>query len=128
MSDERAAGDVDRKLGERVRARRLEIGMSQEELADLLGITFQQVQKYEKGINRIAASRLLDCARALDIPIAEFYDGLERTRRGAKGEARAEELLAKPGVIELARLFVSIESIKIRRQVIELVRTMAGEK
>lgn len=127
VSDGRAAGDVDRKLGERVRARRLEIGMSQEGLADLLGVTFQQVQKYEKGINRIAASRLVDCAHALEMPVADFFEGLERTRRTDKKEARAEDLLAKPGVVELVRLFVSIDSSKVKRRVIELVRAMVSE-
>jgi transcriptional regulator with XRE-family HTH domain len=128
VSDERVAGNVDRKLGERVRARRLEIGMSQERLADLLGLTFQQVQKYEKGVNRIAASRLLDIATALETPIAHFYDGLGATRRGAKPESRTEDPLAKPGVAELVRLFAVIESAKVRCRVIELVRVMAGDK
>jgi transcriptional regulator with XRE-family HTH domain len=127
VGDERAAGRVDRKLGERVRARRLEIAMSQEQLADLLGVTFQQVQKYEKGVNRIAASRLLDIAAALDTPIAAFYDGLGGLRRGAKAEPRSEDLLAKPGAVELLRLFVSIESDKVRRRVLELVRAMAAD-
>jgi transcriptional regulator with XRE-family HTH domain len=127
VGDERAAGRVDRKLGERVRARRLEIAMSQEQLADLLGVTFQQVQKYEKGVNRIAASRLLDIAAALDTPIAAFYDGLGAVRRGSKSEPRTEDLLAKPGAAELLRLFASIGSDKVRRRVLELVRAMAGD-
>lgn len=101
--------------------------MSQERLADLLGVTFQQVQKYEKGINRIAASRLLDCARALEMPVADFFEGLDRTRSAGKEEARTEDLLAKPSVVELQRLFISIESSKVRRRVIELVRAMASE-
>ena len=105
----------------------MEIGMSQERLADLLGVTFQQVQKYEKGINRIAASRLLDCASALEMPVAEFYEGLDRPRRAGKEVARTEDLLAKPGVVELVRLFVSIDSGKVKRRVIELVRAMASE-
>jgi transcriptional regulator with XRE-family HTH domain len=101
--------------------------MSQERLADLLGVTFQQVQKYEKGSNRIAASRLLDCASALKMPVADLFEGLDRTHRAGKAETRPEDLLAKPGVAELLRLFVSIESSKIRRRVIELVRAMASE-
>ena len=71
MNDERAANAIDRKIGQRVRSRRLEIGMSQERLAELLGITFQQVQKYEKGVNRIAASRLFDISAALQQPVAQ---------------------------------------------------------
>ena len=72
MNDERAANAVDRKLGQRVRSRRLEIGMSQERLAELLGVTFQQVQKYEKGVNRVAASTLIRVARALDCKITDL--------------------------------------------------------
>src|SRR5215468_7883439 len=82
MNDERAANAVDRRLGQRVRTRRLEIGMSQERLAEILGVTFQQVQKYEKGVNRIAASRLFDISSALDMPIARFFEGIGSARRG----------------------------------------------
>ncbi|MBC7767398.1 MAG: helix-turn-helix transcriptional regulator [Phycisphaerales bacterium] len=128
MANERASTGVDRKLGERVRARRLEIAMSQERLAELLGVTFQQVQKYEKGANRIAASRLLDIATALGTPVARFYEGLEAGRRGAKSEPRAQDLLARPGVAELVRVFATIESEKVRRRVVELVRAMAGDE
>lgn len=81
MSDEREASAIDRKIGHKVRARRLEIGMTQERLAGLLGITFQQVQKYEKGVNRIAASRLWKIAKALDMPPAKFFEGLGQTGR-----------------------------------------------
>lgn len=76
MISERSATANDRRIGARVRARRLEIGMSQERLAELLGVTFQQVQKYEKGVNRIAASRLFDIAAALNLPVGAFYEGL----------------------------------------------------
>jgi len=120
VGDERAAGEFDRRLGERVRARRLAIGMSQEHLADLLGLTFQQVQKYERGINRIAASRLTHIAAALEVPITHFFEGLNRARRGSKG--RAED------TAELLRLFASIEHDKDRRRVLEFARSMAQEK
>lgn len=76
MTDPRAANRVDRFIGTKVRERRLEIGMSQERLAELLGVTFQQVQKYERGVNRIAASRLYDMTRALEVSIAYLFEGL----------------------------------------------------
>lgn len=76
MSDERSANAIDLRLGQRVRGRRLEIGMSQERLADLLGVTFQQVQKYEKGVNRIAASRLYDICIALETTVARMFEGI----------------------------------------------------
>ncbi len=93
MNDERAANAIDRKIGQRVRSRRLEIGMSQERLAELLGVTFQQVQKYEKGVNRIAASRLFDIAAALDLPAARFFEGLA-SRRAEEWPSRARTILA----------------------------------
>lgn len=128
MNDERAANAVDRKIGQRVRSRRLEIGMSQERLADLLGVTFQQVQKYEKGVNRIAASRLHDIGVALDMPVARFFEGLTPSRGGGDGRSdHADDVLATPEGAQLIALFASIKSIKVRRRVIELVKALADE-
>jgi transcriptional regulator with XRE-family HTH domain len=129
MNDERAANAIDRKLGQRVRARRLEIGMSQERLAELLGVTFQQVQKYEKGVNRIAASRLHSIAGALEMPVARFYEGLTG-RAGAVSDAakdHVEDALATPEGAQLIALFASIKSQKVRRRVVELVKALADE-
>jgi transcriptional regulator with XRE-family HTH domain len=99
--------------------------MSQEGLADLVGVTFQQVQKYERGINRITASRLLDIAIALDTPVASFFEGLSGSRRG-KPAQDVDMLLATPGATDLLRNFAAINSEKTRRQVFDLVKTMAG--
>ncbi|MES1199182.1 MAG: helix-turn-helix transcriptional regulator [Pseudomonadota bacterium] len=132
MNDERAANAIDRRLGQRVRTRRLEIGMSQERLAELLGVTFQQVQKYEKGVNRIAASRLFDISAALDMTIARFFEGLNPTK-GARGVAEEgndfiHDALATPEGAQLMSLFASIKSVKVRRRVVELVRALAEEE
>ncbi|MBY0562647.1 MAG: helix-turn-helix domain-containing protein [Hyphomonadaceae bacterium] len=130
MNDERAANAVDKKIGQRVRSRRLEIGMSQERLADLLGVTFQQVQKYEKGVNRIAASRLHDIAAALDMPPSRFFEGLAAGRGAGVAEARkdyVDDVLATPEGTQLMSLFASIKSIRVRRRVIELVKALAEE-
>ncbi len=118
----RTASSLDQKLGARVRARRIEISMSQERLAELLGLTFQQVQKYEKGLNRIAASRLLDIATALDMPVYEFFDGLSGSRASASVTPTPPA-----GADELLRLFSEIGSVKVRRRVVDLVRAMANE-
>ena len=129
MNDERAANAIDRKIGQRVRSRRLEIGMSQERLAELLGITFQQVQKYEKGVNRIAASRLFDIAGALHQPVARFFEGLASRAAGA-AESRQntiDDALATPEGAQLMSVFASIRSQRVRRKVLELVRTLAEE-
>lgn len=128
MNDERAANAVDRRIGQRVRSRRLEISMSQERLAELLGVTFQQVQKYEKGVNRIAASRLFDIAAALDVPVARFFEGLI-TARGVAEQAQdfTSDALATPEGAQLMSLFASIASLKVRRRIVELVRALAEE-
>ena len=89
MNDERAAKVIDKKVGQRVRSRRLEIGMSQEKLGEILGVTFQQVQKYEKGVNRIAVSRLFDIANALEMSAGRFFEGLEPATPGV-AEGRNE--------------------------------------
>ena len=127
MNDERAANAIDRKVGQRVRTRRLEIGMSQERLAELLGVTFQQVQKYEKGVNRIAVSRLWDISIALELPVGRFFDGL--ATRGV-AEARQEyvdDALATPEGSQLMAMFGSIKSPKLRRKVLDLVRTLTED-
>ncbi len=79
--DERSANAVDRHVGERVRSTRLERQMSQERLAEILGVTFQQVQKYEKGTNRIAASRLYDISLAFDVSVNYFFKGLPTAKK-----------------------------------------------
>jgi len=75
----RTANHVDAHVGLRVRERRMELGVSQERLAQLLGVAFQQVQKYERGINRISASRLFQISRALDVPVGYFFEGVDDT-------------------------------------------------
>lgn len=120
MSDGRSTNTIDVRLGQRVRARRLEIGMSQERLAELLGITFQQVQKYEKGVNRIAGSRLWDISKALDMPVARFFDGIGKGEVKGAGES-AEAVMATPEGAQLIALFASIKSKSVRRRVVGLV-------
>lgn len=130
MTDERSANAVDRRLGQRVRTRRLEIGMSQERLAELLGVTFQQVQKYEKGVNRIAASRLFDIAGALELPVARFFEGLSSTRASGVTETQQgyiQDALATPEGAQLMALFASVKSVKVRRRVIELVKAIVDD-
>ncbi len=128
MSDERSANAVDKRLGSRVRVRRLELGMSQEHLADLLGVTFQQVQKYEKGVNRMAASRLYDVANSLEMSIADFFDDFP-PKKGASpnGAARLDTALDSPQLLELVRLYKTIRSPSLRKRVLDLVRTVVDE-
>lgn len=132
MSDERHANGVDKRIGQRVKQRRLELGMSQERLAELLGVTFQQIQKYEKGLNRVAASRLFELSSALGVALGYFFEGLTA---GAPQQGVAEEgrdfvydMLATPEGQQLLQIFGSIRSPKVRRRVVELVRALAEDE
>lgn len=127
VGDERSANALDGRIGARVRSRRLELEMSQEQLAELLGVTFQQVQKYEKGVNRIAASRLFDIAEALELPVSRFFDAASEKRTRSARSISLDEALASPETIELVHLFGSIKSAKIRRRIVTLVKTMIEE-
>jgi len=126
MGEVRSANNVDKRLGQRVRTRRLEIGMSQERLAELLGITFQQVQKYEKGVNRIAASRLFEMTAALDMSIERFFEGISKSKTSDHGGDTYAALATADGA-ELMRMFASIKNLKVRRRVVELARAMTSE-
>ncbi|WP_420431863.1 helix-turn-helix domain-containing protein [Hyphobacterium sp.] len=124
----RSATDVDAHVGSRVRVRRQYLGMSQERLGELLGITFQQVQKYERGANRIGASRLFDLARVLDVPIKYFFDGIAERELGSPDEpdhvSETLNLIRSPDGLALAQAFSKIRAPKVRRRVVELVRAM----
>jgi len=131
MSEERIANSVDKRIGQRVKQRRLEMGMSQERLAELLGVTFQQIQKYEKGVNRVAASRLFELASALGVGLAYFFEGLTagagQGRVAEDGEEFVYDMLASPEGQQLLQIFGQIRSAKVRRRVVELVRTLAQD-
>lgn len=132
----RRANPVDAHVGSRVRLRRMLLGMSQENLAEKLGLTFQQVQKYEKGINRIGASRLYELSHLLNVGVDFFYEdapasGVERTGTPGFAETSGEnyivDFLNSREGLELNRAFTRITDPKVRRSVIDLVRSLAGE-
>jgi len=129
---EEAPNPVDVHVGRRVRLRRKELGVSQAWLADRLGLTFQQVQKYERGANRISASKLYQIASVLEVPITYFFEGLDdpAAPKGAR-YAHAftgvvEELLSQPNGPELAEAFLSIRRRSVRRGLAELARAIAA--
>ena len=106
------------------------VGMSQEKLGDSLGLTFQQVQKYEKGANRIGASRLYQIARVLGVPIEFFYDGVAADEQSVEGFAETEaghfeiDMLSTSEGIQLNSAFFSIRDPKVRKKVLELVKAL----
>ena len=113
---------VDAHVGARLRLRRKLIGMSQEQLADALGITFQQVQKYERGANRISASKLYDAAQALSVPIGFFFENLPED---GPIDEQASAFLYTPDAVPLAQAFARIETPSRRQAILDLMRELA---
>jgi transcriptional regulator with XRE-family HTH domain len=134
VSEGRHPNPVDLHVGGRVRMRRKLLGLSQEHLADALGLTFQQVQKYERGANRVSASKLYDIAKTLQVPVAFFFDGLVDPVEGLgpdevgiKADETMQQFLATSEGLELAELFPKIGKGRVRRQVLDLVRAMVED-
>ena len=132
---ERQANPIDKHVGSRIRERRKSLHMSQERLAEHLGLTFQQVQKYERGFNRVSASKLYEIARTLGASIAFFFDHYADPRDTPEfgvaetpaAEFRHDFIMTSEGV-ELAEAFPRIAKRKVRRQVLELVKCLADEE
>ena len=124
---------IDRHVGARVRMRRMLAGVSQERLGEGLGLTFQQVQKYEKGSNRISASRLQQIAKMLDVPVSFFFDGAptgDMPQGGfsdAASTAYVADFLATTEGVQLTKAFVRIKSARIRRKIVDLVESLGEE-
>lgn len=126
---------IDRHVGARVRMRRLLVSMSQERLGEALGITFQQIQKYEKGANRIGASRLQHISRILGVPVEFFFDGApsgDITVAGGFGElpqaSFVSDFMATSEGVQLTRAFVKITDQHVRRRLIDLVEALAAQQ
>ncbi len=147
---EREAGPspIDMHVGARIRLRRTLLGMSQERLGEALGLTFQQVQKYERGVNRVGASRLFDLSRVLDVSISFFFDDLPEHLAGLHGThhttlpaggfaerqagfgpgSRQDETLKSRETLELARAYYRITDPSIRKRVLDLIKSMGPQE
>jgi transcriptional regulator with XRE-family HTH domain len=127
----KAPNPIDKHVGSRVRMRRMMLSMSQEKLGDALGLTFQQVQKYEKGTNRIGASRLQQIAQILQVPVSFFFEGAPHSAgHGGMSEAPSPayvaDFLATSDGLSLTKAFMRIKSSKLRRRIVDLVEQIAG--
>ncbi|MFZ0207571.1 MAG: helix-turn-helix transcriptional regulator [Roseiarcus sp.] len=128
----KAPNPIDKHVGARVRMRRLILGMSQGKLGDALDVTFQQVQKYEKGANRIGASRLQQLARVLDVPPAYFFEDAPSGEERAPGFAEDEghnhfvDFLSTSEGLQLNRAFAAIRDAKVRKKILDLVVSLAA--
>lgn len=131
IDSEKTPNPVDLYVGGRIRMRRRTLGVSQEKLAEDLGLTFQQVQKYERGANRVSASKLYEIARSLSTPVAFFFEGLNDPTIAKSGDAQPENavhdfLMTNEG-LELAAIFPKVKRARVRRRLLDLVRVMAEE-
>ncbi len=129
------ASPIDVQVGNRVRLRRMLIGMSQERLGELLGLTFQQVQKYEKGVNRIGAGRLFEISHILGMQIQDFFEGLSTLLpNAATGLAEPPaappvmDLLSTPEGMQLGLAFMKIKDPRARKRILELVKGTAEDE
>lgn len=129
----KAPNPIDKHVGSRVRMRRMMLNMSQEKLGDALALTFQQVQKYEKGTNRIGASRLQQIAHILQVPVSFFFEGAPHMpgQAGAMNEAPSpayvSDFLATSDGLSLTKAFMRIKNSKLRRRIVDLVEQIAGD-
>ena len=130
----KAPNPVDKYVGSRVRMRRIMLGMSQEKLGEALGLTFQQVQKYEKGTNRVGASRLQQISEILQVPVSFLFDGSPSGSAGVEGfsegssPAYVSDFLATSEGLTLTRAFTRITDAKLRRSIVELVEQIAARE
>jgi transcriptional regulator with XRE-family HTH domain len=131
----KAPNPTDKHVGSRVRMRRMMLAMSQEKLGDALGLTFQQVQKYEKGTNRIGASRLQQIAHILQVPVSFFFEGAPHVgphpdsngMREAPSPTYVSDFLATSDGLALTKSFMRIKEPKLRRRIVDLVEAIAGD-
>jgi transcriptional regulator with XRE-family HTH domain len=127
----KAPNPVDKYVGSRVRMRRIMLGMSQEKLGEALGLTFQQIQKYEKGTNRVGASRIQQISEILQVPVSFLFEGGPSTTAGVEGEGASptyvSDFLATSEGLALTRAFTRISDAKLRRSIVDLVEKIADQ-
>jgi transcriptional regulator with XRE-family HTH domain len=132
MAAKKAPNPIDKHVGSRVRMRRMMLAMSQEKLGDALGLTFQQVQKYEKGTNRIGASRLQQISHILQVPVEFFFEGAPNLHgsgnamKDAPSTSYVSDFLATSEGLALTKAFTRIKEAKLRRRIVDLVEEIAG--
>ena len=126
----KAPDPTDKHVGSKVRMRRITMGWSQQKLGDALGLTFQQVQKYEKGTNRISASRLPRIAEVLQVPLEYFFDGAPQVKgmieaKGAQAVTDLSEFVASSEGLALIKAFMRVQQPRLRRSIVDLVEAIA---
>jgi transcriptional regulator with XRE-family HTH domain len=130
IKNPRSSGKHDVEFGARIRLRRVEMKISQSELADKLGVSFQQVQKYEKGVNRVGAARLQQVATALDVPVTFFFDDDGLGKRASDGKREVESLLFIDSAfsLRLLRAYASVKNQTVQRHFVSLIESIAANE
>jgi transcriptional regulator with XRE-family HTH domain len=131
MTDSKLPSGIDRVVGQRIRWRRRELKLTQERLGELLELTFQQVQKYEKGVNRVSAGRLFEIAGVLNVPINYFFEGAEEFLEAEQSEFAEDDdephaPVMTPETLELISAFQKIEDVSLRKSLLNTVRAAAS--
>jgi transcriptional regulator with XRE-family HTH domain len=131
MTDSKLPSGIDRVVGQRIRWRRRELKLTQERLGEILELTFQQVQKYEKGVNRVSAGRLYEIAGVLGVPINYFFEGAEEFLEAEQAEVAEDEdephaPVMTPETLELIAAFQKIEDVSLRKSLLNTVRAAAS--
>lgn len=116
---------IDVHVGHRLRARRTLLGLSQEKVGEAMGLTFQQVQKYERGANRIGASRLWDMSRILNCPISYFFEDLDGKAAQSGASSNDDDPLIQRETLELVRAYYAITNSQVRRRIYDLARSLS---
>jgi transcriptional regulator with XRE-family HTH domain len=131
MTDSKLPSGIDRVVGQRIRWRRRDLKLTQERLGELLDLTFQQVQKYEKGVNRVSAGRIYEIAGVLGVPVSYFFDGAEEFLGAEQAEFAEDDSephapVMTPEMLELISAFQKIEDISLRKSLLNTVRAAAS--
>lgn len=127
MADTSEPHHVDRHVGALIRVRRKALRFSQEALANAIGVTFQQVQKYERGANRVSSSKLFEIAQTLNVPLATFFEGLDADQTYGDGSSALAEFLDKRGSHDLMEAFTELKPA-LRSRLVDLAKAMAEDQ
>ncbi len=131
--------DIDVHVGHRLRVRRSLLGLSQEKLAESIGVTFQQIQKYERGTNRVSAGRLYELSKTLSVPVTYFFEQIGKPLIGSEGTAflgmadndqegfESEDIMSSKETLELVRTYYSIDNPEMRKDILKFIKSMADK-
>lgn len=135
MKTKGTPNEMDVHVGKRLRVRRSLLGLSQEKLAESIGLTFQQIQKYERGTNRVSAGRLFELSKILDVPVSYFFEQYGQPSQNSSGNLgladndqekfKQEDIMSRKETLELVRVYYSVEDPEARKDIIKFIKSMS---